>query len=100
MQKFSYDMFKINLEIADICFVLLCLSGDGGCACVTERRQLHIFLRRVSRSYYFVSTTLHLRVSFFGSYALWLAFNTAVAFILVFFFGDDEWHMTRHLKTF
>ena len=29
--------------IANIYFVLLCLSGNGGCAGVTERRQLHIF---------------------------------------------------------
>ena len=103
MQNVSYDMFQINLEIAYICFLLLCLSGNGGCACVTERRQLHIFLRRVARSYYFVSTvtstTLHLCASFFGSYTLWLAFNTAVAFILVFVCGDAEWHMTQHLKS-
>ena len=44
MQKVSYVMFKDDVEIANICFVLLYLSGNGGCADVTERRQLHIFL--------------------------------------------------------
>ena len=34
---------KADVEIANIYFVLLCLSGNGGCAGVTERRQLHIF---------------------------------------------------------
>ena len=43
MQKVSYIMFKVDVEIANICFVLLCVSENGGCAGVTERRQLHIF---------------------------------------------------------
>ena len=81
-------MIGVHVEISNVCSLLLCVSENGGCAGVTERRPRHIFLRRVARSYYSVSTALHLRVSFFGSYALWLAFNTAVAFILVFAFGD------------
>ena len=36
-------MSKADVMIANMCFVLLCLSGNGGCAGVTERRQLHIF---------------------------------------------------------
>ena len=38
-------MSKADVMIANMCFVLLCLSGNGGCAGVTEGRQLHIFLR-------------------------------------------------------
>ena len=41
----SYFMFKVDAEIANICFVVLCLSENGGCAGVTKRRQLHIFFR-------------------------------------------------------
>ena len=41
--RFTYFMFKVDVMIANMCFVLLCLSGNGGCAGVTERRQLHIF---------------------------------------------------------
>ncbi len=40
MQKVSYVMLKVDVEIANICFVLLSLLGNGGCAGVTERRQL------------------------------------------------------------
>ena len=32
MQKVSYVMFKVAVEIANICFVLLSLSAHGGCA--------------------------------------------------------------------
>ena len=49
MQKVSYVMFKVAVEIANICFVLLSLSVHGGCAGVTERRQLRIYLRSVCR---------------------------------------------------
>ena len=45
MQKVSYIMLKVDAEIANICFVLLCLSENGGCAGVTKRRQLHNFFR-------------------------------------------------------
>ena len=48
MQKVSYIMLKVDAEIANICFVVLCLSENGGCAGVTKRRQLHIFFRRVA----------------------------------------------------
>ena len=44
---------KADVEIANIYFVLLCLSGNGGCAGVTERRQLHIFLVFVAGFCYF-----------------------------------------------
>ena len=43
MQKVSYIMLEVDAEIANICFVVLCLSENGGCAGVTKRRQLHIF---------------------------------------------------------
>ena len=43
MQKVSYIMLKVDAEIANICFVMLCLSENSGCAGVTKRRQLHIF---------------------------------------------------------
>ena len=43
MQKASYIMLKVDAEIANIFFVVLCLSEHGGCAGVTKRRQLHIF---------------------------------------------------------
>ena len=36
-------MFDVDIMITDSCFVLLCLLGNGGCAGVTERRQVHIF---------------------------------------------------------
>ena len=36
-------MFDVDIMITDSCFVLLFLLGNGGCAGVTERRQLHIF---------------------------------------------------------
>ena len=45
MQKVSYIMLKVDAEIANICFVSLCLSENGGCAGVTKRRQLHNFFR-------------------------------------------------------
>ena len=45
MQKVSYVMFKVAVEIANICFVSFFLSENGGCAGVTKRRQLHIFFR-------------------------------------------------------
>ena len=45
MQKVSYIMLEVDAEIANICFVLLCISENGGCAGVTKRRQLHIFFR-------------------------------------------------------
>ena len=48
MQKVSYIMLEVDAEIANICFVVLCLSENGGCAGVTKRRQLHIFFRRVA----------------------------------------------------
>ena len=35
-------MFKVDVEVADICYVLLFLSANGGCAGATERRELHI----------------------------------------------------------
>ena len=38
MQKASYIMLKVDAEIANIFFVLLCLSENGGCAGVTKRR--------------------------------------------------------------
>ena len=44
---------KADVEIANIYFVLLCLSGNGGCAGVTERRQLHIFFVFVAGFCYF-----------------------------------------------
>ena len=36
-------MIGAHVDIANICSLLLFLSGNGGCAGVTERRQLHIF---------------------------------------------------------
>ena len=36
-------MSDVDIMITDSCFVLLCLLGNGGCAGVTERSQLHIF---------------------------------------------------------
>ena len=45
MQKVSYIMLEVDAEIANICFVLLYISENGGCAGVTKRRQLHIFFR-------------------------------------------------------
>ena len=42
-------MFDVDIMITDSCFVLLFPLGNGGCAGVTERRQLHIFLRCVCR---------------------------------------------------
>ena len=48
MQKVSYIMLKVDAEIANICFVLLCLLENGGCAGVTKRRQLHIFFRSLA----------------------------------------------------
>ena len=36
-------MFDVDIMITGSCFVLLCLLGNGGCAGVTERSQLHIF---------------------------------------------------------
>ena len=48
MQKVSYVMFKVAVEIANICFVLFFLSENGGCAGVTKRRQLHIFFRSLA----------------------------------------------------
>ena len=41
-------MTGVDVEIANICFVVLCLSENGGCVGVTKRRQLHIFFRRVA----------------------------------------------------
>ena len=45
--KLSYLMIGAHVDIANICSLLLCVSENGGCAGVTERRQLHIFLRCV-----------------------------------------------------
>ena len=81
MQKVSYVMFKVAVEIANICFVLFFLSENGGCAGVTKRRQLHIFFA-VWLVMFFCHLTMLLCVSFFDSYALWLIFNTAIKFIL------------------
>ena len=36
-------MFDVDIMITDSCFVLLFLLGNGGCAGVTERSQLHIY---------------------------------------------------------
>ena len=47
MHEVSYVMFKVAVEIANICFVLLSLSGNDGCAGVTGRRQLRNYLRCV-----------------------------------------------------
>ena len=96
MQKVSYIMFKVDVEIANICFVLLCLSENGGCAGVTERRQLHIFLRCVGVCS-LCNFTLHRCVSFVGLYALWLVFNTVSAFKLKAAFGYAGWHMSHYL---
>ena len=76
----------VHFEISNICSLLLCVSENGGCAVVTERRQLLFFLRRCCWLVHL--TTPHLCVSFFDLYALWLVFNTAVAFILIGACGD------------
>ena len=88
MQKVSYVMFKVAVEIANICFVLFFLSENGGCAGVTKRRHLHIFFAVWLVMFFCHLTMLLLCVSFFGSYALWLIFNTAIKFILKAAFGD------------
>ena len=36
-------MIGAHVDIANICSLLLFPLGNGGCAGVTERRQLHIF---------------------------------------------------------
>ena len=75
-------MFKADVEIANICFVLPCLPGNGGCAGVTERRQLHIFCA-VFAGGVPCATSRYICVSFIGFiglYALWLVFNTVSAF--------------------
>jgi len=88
MQKVSYVMFKVAVEIANICFVLFFLSENGGCAGVTKRRQLHIFFAVWLVMFFCHLTMLLLCVSFFGSYALWLIFNSAIKVILKSAFGD------------
>ena len=72
-------MFDVDIMITGSCFVLLCLLGNGGCAGVTERRQLHIFL--FSGVCSLCDFTLRLCVSFVGLYALWLVFSTVSAYI-------------------
>ena len=56
-------MFDVDIMIADSCFVLLCLLGNGGCAGVTERRQLHIFLRCVCKRVFLMRLQATLSVS-------------------------------------
>ena len=41
----------VHFEISDICSLLLCVSENGGCAVVTERRQLLFFCAGVAGSF-------------------------------------------------
>ena len=62
-------------------FVALSL-GNGSCASVTERRQLHIFFALcLPACGSLCDFRPHLYVSFVGLYALWLVFNTVSAYI-------------------
>ena len=44
MCTFSYVKFYVDVDIANICSVLLCLSSNVGCALVACLFRLHIFL--------------------------------------------------------
>ena len=92
MQKVSYVMFKVAVEIANICFVLFFLSENGQetvVALVSLREGSFIFFFAVWLVMFFCHLTmLLLCVSFFGSYALWLIFNSAIQVILKPAFGD------------
>ena len=74
-------MSDVDIMITDSFFVLLFLLGNGGCAGVTERRQLHIFFALCLRVCFLCDFRLHLCVSFVGLYALWLVFSTVSAYI-------------------
>ena len=150
IEKVSYVKFKVYVEIANICFELLCLSRNVGCARVACLFRLHfcffsfskkwwvfpckrfhmsclrlllrlltfvlccsffqktvvalVSLREGSFIFFFAVwlvmffchlTMLLLCVSFFGSYALWLIFNTAIKFILKAAFVDDGWRTSQ-----
>ena len=136
ISKFSYLMIWVHVEISNICSLLLCVSGNAGCAgvaclfhfciffvyfeknlsymhlktfishdwgscwhckhlffvalslgngscaSVTERRQLHIFFALcLPACGSLCDFRPHLYVSFVGLYALWLVFNTVSAYI-------------------
>ena len=49
--KFSYLMIGVHVEISNICSLLLFVSENGGCAVVTERRQLLFFCAGVAGSF-------------------------------------------------
>ena len=66
MQKVSYIMLKVDAEIANICFVVLCLSENGGCAGVTKRRQFHIFFTPCGLSCYFDTSPCSFSASAFS----------------------------------
>ena len=88
MQKVSYIMLKVDVEIANICFVLLCLSENGGCAGALREDSFIFFFAVWLVMFFCHLTMLLLCVSFFGSYALWLIFNKAIKFKLKAAFGD------------
>ena len=144
IEKVSHVKFKVDVEFANICFELLSLSRNVGCARVACLFRLHfcffyfskkwwvfpckrfhmsclrlllrlltfvlccsffqktvvalVSLREDSFIFFFAVwlvmffwnlTMLLLCVSFFGSYALWLIFNTAIKVILKAAFVDD-----------
>ena len=75
-------MIGAHVDIANICSLLLFPLGNGGCAGVTERRQLHTFFALcLPACGSLCDFRLHLYVSFVGLYALWLVFNTVSAYI-------------------
>ena len=86
MQKVSYVMLKVDVEIANICYVLLCLLGNGGCAGVTERRQLHIFLRCVCRRVFLIATSRYISLSVSWVYMHFDWFYTVSAYIFKSYF--------------